>query len=105
MELFVDPATACANQRNQLHQTDQSVKMNRSTSPQGKRKVKESEQEKVTVAIVNVANHRPRTTPEKLLQLETSKNSHLKAEGRLEHIRRSKMHMKVIVALERKLPS
>ena len=36
--------------------------------------------EKVTVAILNIANRRPRDTSGKLLQFETSQNAHLKAE-------------------------
>ena len=90
MELFVDRATGYANQRNQLHQTHPSAKKDRSTSPKGKGQGKKSEQEKVTLASVNIANHRPRTTSEKLLQFETSMNSHLKAERNLEQIRRSR---------------
>ena len=46
-----------------------------------KGKGKVSEQEKVTVAIVNIADHRPRTTSEMLLQFGTCMNSHLKAHG------------------------
>ena len=42
---------------------------------------------KATVAVVNVANHPPRYTSEKLLQFETTMNRHLKAEGNLEQIR------------------
>ena len=64
---FIDRATAHANQRHQLHQTHPSAKKDRFTSLKGKGHWKESEQEKVTVAIVNFANHRPRTTSEKLL--------------------------------------
>ena len=43
----------------------------------------ESEQEKVTVPIENIANHRPRYTSEKLSQFGPSMNSYLKAEGNL----------------------
>ena len=39
-------------------------------------KAKESDKEKVTVAIVNIANHRPRNTSGKLLHFETSRNCH-----------------------------
>ena len=46
-----------------------------------KNKGKESEKEKVTFASVNIAHHGPRTTPGTLLQIETSKNAHLKAKG------------------------
>ena len=80
---FIDRATAHANQRNQLRQTDSSAKKNRPASPEGKGKM--SEQEKVTVAMVTVANHSPRTSSEKPLV-----NSHLKAEGCFEHLRRSR---------------
>ena len=48
-------ATAYANQRNQVLQTDSAAMKNRSTSPNGKGEGKVSEQEKVTVAIVNIA--------------------------------------------------
>ena len=102
---FVDRATGYANQRNQLPQTHPSAKKDRSTSPTGKGQGKESEQEKVTVAVVNIANHRPRTTSEKLLQFETSMTSHLKAERNLEQIRRSRMPMKCVIAFESVLPS
>ena len=68
-----------------------------------KRRVDLSAQKKkeLTVAIVNSANYRPMTTSEKLLQFEPAMNSHLKAEGKLEQIRRSKMPMKGIMAFER----
>ena len=65
----------------------------------------ESEQEKVTVAIVNIAYHRPRITSEKLLHFQNSMNSHLKAEGNIEQITRSRTPMKGIIEIERKLPS
>ena len=39
---------------------------------------------------MNIPNHRPRTTSDKLLQFETSMNSHSKAEGNLEQGRNSK---------------
>ena len=95
----IDRATAYANQRNQVPGTDSSAKKNQTNSPKGKGKGKASEQEKVTVAIVNIANQCLRTTSEELLQFETSMNSHLKAEGSLERIRRSKIPMKGILAL------
>ena len=70
-----------------------------------KKKKTESEQEKVTVAIENIATRRPRTSSsEKLSQFETSKNSHLKAEGNLEQIRRTRTPMKGIIGLTGKLP-
>ena len=78
---------------------------NQSTSPKGKGERTESEQEKVTVAIVNVANHRPMYTSEKLLHFETSMNSHLKAERNIEQIRRNGTPMKGFIGLKRKLPS
>ena len=71
----------------------------------GKGKRTESEQEKVTVAIVNVGNHRPRITTEKLLHFQNSMNSHLTAERNIEQITRSRTPMKGIIELERKLPS
>ena len=57
---FVHRATAHANQRNQSLQTDSPAKRNPSTSPKRKGKEEDSEQEKVTVATVNIADHRPR---------------------------------------------
>ena len=71
-----------------------SQKKNRSTITQWKIKGNESEKEKVTVAIVNIANHWPRTSSGKLLQFETSMNTHLKAEGNLVQMGRSKMPMR-----------
>ena len=50
----------------------------------------ESEQEKVTIAIVNTADHRQRITSEKLLHFQNSMNSHLKAEGNFEQLKRSR---------------
>ena len=54
---------------------------------------------------MNIANHRPRTTSDKLLQFEISMNCRSKAEGNLEQMRRSKIPMKGTIALERKLLS
>ena len=62
--------------------------------PKRKGKGEESRKEKVTVAIVNIANHRLRETLRKLLQLETSMNTHLKAEENLEHVATSKRPMR-----------
>ena len=76
-----------------------SQKKNRSTSPKGKGKGKESEQEKVTVAFENVANHRPRSTSDKLLQFDTSMNCPSKAKWNHEQMEWSKMPMKGILAL------
>ena len=45
----------------------------------GKGTGKESDKEKVMVAIVIIANHRPRNTSGKLLPPETSRNTHLEA--------------------------
>ena len=78
-----------------------SQKKGRSIRPKEKGKGKESEQEKLTVAIVNSANYRPMTTSQKLLQFEPAMNSHLKAEGNLKQTRRSKMPMKGTIAFER----
>ena len=80
-------------------------KRHRSTGPKGNGEGKESEQQKATVAFVNIAKHRPRTTSDRLLQLEISVNSPSRAEVILEKIRRSQMPMKGIVALQGKLPS
>ena len=62
--------------------------MKRSTGPPRKEsyKAKESDKGEVTVAIVNVANHRPRNTSGKLLQFVISRNSHLKSEGNLDQV-------------------
>ena len=68
-------------------------------------KITESEQEKVTVAIVNIANHRPRYISEKLLHFQNSMNSHLTAERNFEQLKRSRTLVKGILALKRKLPS
>ena len=65
-------------------------------------KGKESEKEKVTFAIVNIAIYSPSTISDKLLQFKTSMKSLLKAEGNLEQVGRSKMPMKGIEALKRK---
>ena len=54
------------NDSRPIHQPGIIDEKNRSTSPKGKGERTESEQEKVTVAIVNVANHRPMYTSEKL---------------------------------------
>ena len=80
-----------------------SQKKNRSTSPIGKVQGKESEKEKVTVALVNVANHRLWNTSGKLLQIETSRNTHLKADEHCEQVGQSKMPTKRILALGRTL--
>ena len=45
-----------------------------------KAKEKESDKEKVTVAMVKIANHRLRDMSGKLLTLETSTNTHFRAE-------------------------
>ena len=84
-----------------------SQKKNRPTSPQRKEKgkAKGSDNRNVTVAIVNISNHRLRNTSGKLLQLETSQNTHLKANGSLVQVGQSKMHTKGILAIRRKLPS
>ena len=82
-----------------------SQKKKLSTSPKGKGKGKKSEKEQVTGAIVDIANHRRRNTSGKLLQFETSMNTHLRAEGNLEQVGRSKMPMEGVLALKRKLPS
>ena len=74
-------------------------------SPKGKGEGIESKQEKETVAIVNIANHRPRYISEKLFHFQNSMTCHLKAEGNLEQITRSRTPMKGIMELERKLPS
>ena len=58
---------------------------------------------KVTVAIVNIANHRPRTTSGKLFcNFETTRNTNLKAGGNLHEVGRSKMPFKGILVFERK---
>ena len=82
-------------------------KKKRSTSPARRERgnAKDSDKGKVTVAIVNIPKHRPWNTSGKLLQLETSRNSHLKAEGNLEQVGQSTMSMKSILSLRRKLPS
>ena len=59
---------------------------------------KESQKERVTVAIVTIANHRLRNTSGKLLQCETSMNTYLKAKANLKQVGG-------ILALKRKLPS
>ena len=46
------------------------------TVQMAKGKGTESDKEKVTVAIVNVVNHRPRIATGKLLQFETFMNTH-----------------------------
>ena len=100
IERLVMP-TSAINYTRHIHQprrTDLPVQLEKG---QGK----ESEQETVTVAVVNISNHRPRTTSEKLLQFETSTTSHLKAERNLEQIRRSRMPMKCVIAFESVLPS
>ena len=58
-----------------------------------------------TVAMVNIANHRPRYISEKLLHFQNSMNSHLTVERNLEQLRRSRTLVKGILALKRKLPS
>ena len=63
-------------------------------STSAKHEGNEAEKEKVTVAIVNIANHWPRTSSGKLLQSEASMNTHLKAEGNLVQMGRSKMPMR-----------
>ena len=78
---------------------------NRSTCPKGKGKRTESNQEKVTVAIVNNANNFASDISEQFLQFGPSMNSYLKAEGNLEQIRRTRTSMKGIIGLTRKLPS
>ena len=78
-----------------------SQKMNRSTITQWKHEGNESKKEKVRVAIVNIANHWPRISSGKLLQFETSMNTHLKAEGNLVQMGRSKMPMRGILALKK----
>ena len=64
-----------------------------------------SEKGEVTVANVNIANHRPRYTSWKVLQFETSRNTLSRAKGHLKPEARSKMPMKGILALRRTLPS
>ena len=56
-----------------------SQKKNRSTTPKGKGN--ESEKEKLTVAIVNIANHRVTEMSRKLLQYKASMGTHWRAEG------------------------
>ena len=68
-------------------------------------KGKECEPQEETVAIVNIANHRPRDTSEKLLQSETSMTTHLEAEGNFGQVGHSQMPLQGSVALQRKLPS
>ena len=83
-----------------------SHKKNLSTGPQRKEegKGKESHEEKVTIDVVNFAN-RLKDTSRKPLQVETSRNTHLKAEGNLEQVARSNMPIKGILLLRRKLSS
>ena len=83
------------------------TKKNRSTGPQRKEKgkTKEREKRKGTVAMVNIANHRLRDTSEKRLQVDTSKNTDLKAEGNLEEVGQSKMTMTGYLALSREFSS
>ena len=80
-------------------------KRSRSTGPSRneKRKAKKSDKEEVTVAIVNIANHRLRNAPGKLLQFETSRNTHQKAQRNLEQVRQNAREG--ILALRRKLLS
>ena len=54
---------------------------------------------------MNFANHRLKDTSGKLLEVETSRNTHLKAEGNLEQVARSNMPIKGILLLRRKLSS
>ena len=82
-----------------------SQKKNLVIIPQGKIWRKRVRKEKVTVAIVNLANHWPRTSSGKLLQFDASMSTHLKAEGNLVHMGRSKILMRGILALKSKLPS
>ena len=103
--LLIERMLTPINDPRQIHQPRRIDEKNRSTSPKGKGKRTESEQEKMTVAVVNVANHRPMYTSEKLLHFETSMNSHLKAERNIEQIRRNGTPMKGFIGLQRKLPS
>ena len=69
-------------------------------------KAKESDKGKVTVAIVNIANHRLENGSWKFMHVETSRNTHLKAEGNFEHVRQSKKWpIEGILVRRRKLPS
>ena len=68
-----------------------------------KEKVKERSPKKVTVAVVNIAYHCPRTTSGKLLQFH--EHPLVKAEGNLERMRRSKVPLKGILAFKRELLS
>ena len=75
------------NESRPIHQPGIIDEKDRSTSPKGKGERTESEQEKVTVAVVNIANH---CLMYKLLHFETSMNSHLKAERNIEQTTRSR---------------
>ena len=107
-EAFIDRATAYC-QSWQSMTPDRLHQPRRIDLPVQKAKVMERSPKKrrVTVAIENIANHRPRSyiLQRQFLQFLPSMNSYLKAEGNLEQIRRTRTSMKGIIGLPRKLPS